>query len=367
MFAPKNARLLQGLQPHLAPPQPGYASVNSVPSVLKPTFSPATQTTPARRSRNTAAMPLRPHTNAGNSIPFRGLLHTSLDTPGRGSAPPARRAIIVIPFRIRTYAKHTRNPCRIRTSKTQDLKFFRMNTYEKTGRGDPPPTPLGYYSLFTTHHSLPSTVSAKSYARSASSYPPAPATPSTRACPNSPETAKSTTPATATPCVDTAATPETPDAPQSIPPSTPAPSPPCASISPTETRSSSPPSPPLRPASDRAAQSASSTAPASAHFLSRSCRNSSPASPARSAFPSRAAAPATRATRPRLSVHSAAAAFPLLHPKSCTLRAAESPSCAPALFCKSLPPARNTQSPPAPRCTPPSATENPATPDGATH
>jgi hypothetical protein len=40
-----------------------------------------------------------------------------------------------IPFRIRTSAKHTRNPSRIRTSKTQDLKLFRMNTSRKRGRG----------------------------------------------------------------------------------------------------------------------------------------------------------------------------------------------------------------------------------------
>jgi hypothetical protein len=41
------------------------------------------------------------------------------------------------PFRIRTSAKHARNSCGIRTSKTQDLKPFRIRTYEKTpgGRG----------------------------------------------------------------------------------------------------------------------------------------------------------------------------------------------------------------------------------------
>jgi len=41
-------------------------------------------------------------------------------------------------FRIRTYAKPARNLFRIRTSKTQHLKPFRMNTYEKTPRGGPP-------------------------------------------------------------------------------------------------------------------------------------------------------------------------------------------------------------------------------------
>jgi hypothetical protein len=37
--------------------------------------------------------------------------------------------------RIRTSAKYARNPFTMNTSKTKDLKSFRMNTYEKTGRG----------------------------------------------------------------------------------------------------------------------------------------------------------------------------------------------------------------------------------------
>src|SRR5580765_3423371 len=43
-----------------------------------------------------------------------------------------------IPFIIRTYIKSACNSFRIRTSKTQALKPFRMNTYEKTPRGVPP-------------------------------------------------------------------------------------------------------------------------------------------------------------------------------------------------------------------------------------
>jgi hypothetical protein len=42
-----------------------------------------------------------------------------------------------ISFTIRTYEKRARNCRRIRTSKTQDLKLFRMNTYKNTGRGTP--------------------------------------------------------------------------------------------------------------------------------------------------------------------------------------------------------------------------------------
>jgi hypothetical protein len=46
-----------------------------------------------------------------------------------------------IPFRIRTYEKHTPNPFGIRSFKTKDLKLFRMCSYKKTGQGS-----LGYAS-----------------------------------------------------------------------------------------------------------------------------------------------------------------------------------------------------------------------------
>src|SRR5579859_3270804 len=49
-------------------------------------------------------------------------------------------------FRIRTYEKRVRNPFEIRTSKTQDLKLFRMNTSQKTGWG-PPPSSQNLHSL----------------------------------------------------------------------------------------------------------------------------------------------------------------------------------------------------------------------------
>jgi hypothetical protein len=43
-----------------------------------------------------------------------------------------------IPYGIRTCEKHAGKPCRIRTSKTQYLKSFRIRSYEKTGEGVPP-------------------------------------------------------------------------------------------------------------------------------------------------------------------------------------------------------------------------------------
>jgi hypothetical protein len=52
-----------------------------------------------------------------------------------------------ISFTIRTYEKRARNSRRIRTSKTQHLKPFRMNTCKKTGEGAPSRDPLFITSL----------------------------------------------------------------------------------------------------------------------------------------------------------------------------------------------------------------------------
>jgi hypothetical protein len=49
-------------------------------------------------------------------------------------------------FTFRTYAKSSRNPFTMNTSITQDLKLFRINTYEKTG-GRGPSTAVGMTDL----------------------------------------------------------------------------------------------------------------------------------------------------------------------------------------------------------------------------
>jgi hypothetical protein len=54
-------------------------------------------------------------------------------------------------FSIRTCEKFARNPSTMNSSKTQDLKLFRMNSSKKTGEGAYPLRPC---SLLTTHHSL---------------------------------------------------------------------------------------------------------------------------------------------------------------------------------------------------------------------
>ena len=60
----------------------------------------------------------------------RGVTHSSQPKSSKYPAP------VSIFFRIRTYVKHIPNPNRMNTSKTQGLKPFRMNTYEKTGEGE---------------------------------------------------------------------------------------------------------------------------------------------------------------------------------------------------------------------------------------
>jgi len=49
----------------------------------------------------------------------------------------ARRRFSPIPRRIHTYTKSTRNSPGMNTSRAKDLKFFRINTYEKRREGVP--------------------------------------------------------------------------------------------------------------------------------------------------------------------------------------------------------------------------------------
>lgn len=100
---------------------------------------------------------LRTHGNTLNSNPLIRLPHNILEIPGVMSvlaasssfassqgrvssapsclAPSLEQPPTAIPFRICTYAKSTRNSCRIRSSKTHHFKSFRIRTYEKRGGG----------------------------------------------------------------------------------------------------------------------------------------------------------------------------------------------------------------------------------------
>ncbi len=93
-------------------------SANSVPGVY-PDRVGALRSTRALTSTDPFAAP-----RSLSSLPFDFKLSTvNLLSP--------------ISFRIRTSAKCNRNLFTMNTSKTQDLKLFRINTYEKTGGGVP--------------------------------------------------------------------------------------------------------------------------------------------------------------------------------------------------------------------------------------
>jgi hypothetical protein len=160
MFAPKNARLRQHLETTNASSQRTSSGLGALwVSVFN--LSPL-RCHPEPRERSAFLTQLYlphitarvgPHTNSRNPISFMGLLHTSLYTWGTGSTTSTRHPKIAIPFRIRTYAKHTHNPSGMSTSKTKHLKPFRMSTYRKTPGGDPRHSQRCHHSLFPTHYS----------------------------------------------------------------------------------------------------------------------------------------------------------------------------------------------------------------------
>src|SRR5208282_3147447 len=61
--------------------------------------------------------------------------NTGRCTPQHESSSASICSLTAIPFRIRTSEKRTCKLSGMNTSKTQDLKLFRMNTYKKRGRG----------------------------------------------------------------------------------------------------------------------------------------------------------------------------------------------------------------------------------------
>jgi len=77
-----------------------------------------------------------PNTNR-NSHPLLVTLHSPLFAASAPFIPPVtgHQLQVTKSFIIHTYRKCACNSFRIRTSKTQHLKPFRMNTYKKTGEG----------------------------------------------------------------------------------------------------------------------------------------------------------------------------------------------------------------------------------------
>jgi hypothetical protein len=148
---------------------------------------PATLTDDSQLTENSATLSPVPATLTSRVNPNPFVCHSCRKHPGWGYLLQAKifsfgnlttnySPLSTISFIIRTSAKHTRNTSRIRTSKTQDLKPFRMNTYKKTGEGAqgvPRPLPklvipraprdllfavrrqlASHHSLLTTHYSL---------------------------------------------------------------------------------------------------------------------------------------------------------------------------------------------------------------------
>ena len=90
----------------------------------------------SRRSASERSQAKHPH-ELENLAVMPVTSHKSPVTAWVLSLPPvtSHQSPITKSFIIRTSAKPSRNPFGIRTSKSQDLKPFRMNTYEKTGGG----------------------------------------------------------------------------------------------------------------------------------------------------------------------------------------------------------------------------------------
>jgi len=108
---------------------------------------PATHTSPLQIAENTTTLSPA-FATLTNRVKHKSFVcHSCKKHPGVGYRPvsvlsrffPAlathHSSLATIPFRIRTSGKLTRNSRRIRTSKTQDLKPFRIRTYRKTGVG----------------------------------------------------------------------------------------------------------------------------------------------------------------------------------------------------------------------------------------
>ena len=134
------------------------AALNSPP--LTPLF--ATLTTLPQIPENTTTLSPAFATLTSRVKPKSCVCHSYKKHPGWGytfgplsltASRTAHHSLPAIPFRICTSAKRTRNSLRIRTSKTQDLKPFRICTYEKTPGGAPLAFIAGFRALCHNHRS----------------------------------------------------------------------------------------------------------------------------------------------------------------------------------------------------------------------
>ncbi len=68
----------------------------------------------------------------GGAHPSSQSLRVS-ETPSTNPLTIRHSPLSAISFKIRTSTNHASNPCRMRSSKTQHLRSFRIRTYKKTG------------------------------------------------------------------------------------------------------------------------------------------------------------------------------------------------------------------------------------------
>jgi len=113
-----------------------FVTQTSVCALLRQSTSEASEAKDPQELKNLA---LRPIASCESPLTAPALL-----------LPPvtSHQSQITNPFTIRTYEKLSPNPFRIPTSKTRDLKSFRMNTYEKTLGRATPPSQLLLFPLF---------------------------------------------------------------------------------------------------------------------------------------------------------------------------------------------------------------------------
>jgi hypothetical protein len=122
------------------PVSPSFATLADGPQLAEnsTTLSPVPATlTDTVKHKSFACHSYRKHPGWGSHPSSQVLSFRNLTTRHSLLVSPEASRSATISFRIRTSPKRACNSPRIRTSKTQDLKPFRISTYKKTGGGGP--------------------------------------------------------------------------------------------------------------------------------------------------------------------------------------------------------------------------------------
>ncbi len=119
-------------------PLSAFVAILDAASSISPVFATLTKNTRGGVYSSLSANPL--NSACPDAV---GALKSSRALPSTDPFDTRLGPIAAIPFIIRTSAKCARNRFGMNTSKTKDLKLFRMNTSKKTGRGRGPSTAVG--------------------------------------------------------------------------------------------------------------------------------------------------------------------------------------------------------------------------------